>query len=79
MHIFQREEKRQLNRKGPVVRAEIDTELLAEFSSRTDCVLQLKSLKNKMYRPLILMQKPRLNLQKSEHKSKKLEKAAQCS
>ncbi len=36
-HI-QREEKRQLNRKGPVVRAEIDTELFAQFSSQTDSV-----------------------------------------
>lgn len=32
-HI-QREEKRRINRKGPVVRAEIDTELFAQFSKQ---------------------------------------------
>ena len=34
-HI-QREEKRRIHRKGPVVRAEIDTELFAQFSAQTD-------------------------------------------
>jgi len=36
-HI-QREEKRRLNRKGPVVRAEIDTELFAQFSQNMNHV-----------------------------------------
>ena len=34
-HI-QREEKRRIHRKGPVVRAEIDTGLFAQFSAQTD-------------------------------------------
>ncbi len=47
-HI-QREEQRRLHRKGPVVRAEIDTELFAQFSAQADAavpVIELPVQKN---------------------------------
>ena len=47
-HI-QREEQRLINRKGPVVRAEIDTELFAQFSAQADAavpVIELPVQKN---------------------------------
>ncbi|CAB1214417.1 RnfABCDGE type electron transport complex subunit B [Acinetobacter bouvetii] len=40
-HI-QREEKRRLNRKGPVVRANIDTALFAQFSAQSDAVPEIE-------------------------------------
>lgn len=42
-HI-QREEQRRLQRKGPVVRAEIDTELFAQFSAQTDAAVPVIEL-----------------------------------
>ncbi|RZJ23465.1 RnfABCDGE type electron transport complex subunit B [Acinetobacter sp.] len=40
-HI-QREEKRRINRKGPVVRANIDTALFAQFSAQSDQVPEIQ-------------------------------------
>ncbi|TCB71719.1 RnfABCDGE type electron transport complex subunit B [Acinetobacter sp. ANC 4216] len=40
-HI-QREEKRRINRKGPVVRANIDTALFAQFSAQSDLVPEIQ-------------------------------------
>lgn len=40
-HI-QREEKRRIHRKGPVVRAEIDTELFAQFSAQISNIPEIK-------------------------------------
>lgn len=48
-HI-QREEKRRIHRKGPVVRAEIDTQLLHSFLKHLMIYLQFKSLRSQKKR-----------------------------
>ena len=72
-HI-QREEKRRLNRKGPVVRAEIDTELFAQFSAQSDAVPAIKVLEKP--KPMAVQQdaKTTIELAKIRTQIKKLEK-----
>lgn len=72
-HI-QREEKRRVDRKGPVVRAEIDTELFAQFSNQT---MQIESIEvaEKPTTPVVqLDSKSMLELAKLRTQIKKIEK-----
>ena len=72
-HI-QREEKRQLNRKGPVVRAEIDTELFAQFSSQTDAVPAIEVIEKQSMPTINVDAKTTIELAKVRTQIKKLEK-----
>ena len=72
-HI-QREEKRQLNRKGPVVRAEIDTELFAQFSSQTDSVPAIEVVEKQNVATINIDAKTTIELAKIRTQIKKLEK-----
>ena len=72
-HI-QREEKRQLNRKGPVVRAEIDTELFAQFSSQTDSVPAIEVVEKQNVPTINIDAKTTIELAKIRTQIKKLEK-----
>ena len=71
-HI-QREEKRRLNRKGPIVRAEIDTELFAQFSQALNNVPVI-TLADKPKESLPVDAKTTIELAKIRTQIKKLEK-----
>ena len=72
-HI-QREEKRRLNRKGPVVRANIDTALFAQFSAQNDNVPDIVITPNKAKPTVHLDTKSTIELAKIRTQIKKLEK-----
>jgi Na+-translocating ferredoxin:NAD+ oxidoreductase subunit B len=72
-HI-QREEKRRLDRKGPVVRAEIDTQLFAQFSQVSDQVPQIEVIEKKNDLVATLDTKTTIELAKLRTQIKKLEK-----
>ena len=71
-HI-QREEKRRLNRKGPIVRAEIDTELFAQFSQALNNVPVI-TLADKPKESAPIDAKTTIELAKIRTQIKKLEK-----
>ena len=71
-HI-QREEKRRLSRKGPIVRAEIDTEFFAQFSQALNNV-PLITLMDKPKENPVLDAKTTIELAKIRTQIKKLEK-----
>lgn len=71
-HI-QREEKRRLNRKGPIVRAEIDTELFAQFSQALNNVPVI-TLADKPKESAPVDAKTTIELAKIRTQIKKLEK-----
>ncbi|UOH74263.1 RnfABCDGE type electron transport complex subunit B [Acinetobacter schindleri] len=72
-HI-QREEKRRIDRKGPVVRAEINTELFAEFSAQSQNVPVIKVVEKPNEDGLIQDAKTTIELAKLRTQIKKLEK-----
>lgn len=72
-HI-QREEKRRLDRKGPVVRAEIDTQLFAQFSQAIDQVPNIEIIEKKNDLAASLDTKTTIELAKLRTQIKKLEK-----
>ena len=72
-HI-QREEKRRINRKGPVVRAEINTELFAEFSAQSQNVPVIEVVEKPNEDGLIQDAKTTIELAKLRTQIKKLEK-----
>ena len=72
-HI-QREEKRRVNRKGPVVRANIDTALFAQFSAQNDNVPDIVITHNKAKPTVHLDAKSTIELAKIRTQIKKLEK-----
>ena len=72
-HI-QREEKRRTDRKGPVVRAEIDTALFAQFSAQNDAVPDIQILDKEPEMAAKLDAKSTIELAKLRVQIKKLEK-----
>lgn len=72
-HI-QREEKRRIDRKGPVVRAEINTALFAQFSAQVDQVPVIEIVKKPADEVVTLDTKTTIELAKLRTKIKKLEK-----
>ena len=72
-HI-QREEKRRIDRKGPVVRAEINTELIAEFSAQSQNVPVIEVVEKPNEDGLIQDAKTTIELAKLRTQIKKLEK-----
>lgn len=72
-HI-QREEKRRLNRKGPVVRAEINTELFAQFSSQIQSIPAIQVMDKPTELVTQLDAKTTIELAKLRTQIKKLEK-----
>ena len=72
-HI-QREEKRRIHRKGPVVRAEIDTELFAQFSAQTDQLPEIQIIEKSNEIPPSIDAKTTIELAKIRTQIKKLEK-----
>lgn len=72
-HI-QREELRRLHRKGPVVRAEIDTALFAQFSQQTDAVPEIQMVEKTDYPAVTHDAKTTIELAKLRTQIKKLEK-----
>ena len=72
-HI-QREEKRRIYRKGPVVRAEIDTELFAQFSAQTDQLPEIQIIEKSNEIPPSIDAKTTIELAKIRTQIKKLEK-----
>ena len=72
-HI-QREEKRGLNRKGPVVRANIDTALFAQFSAQNDSVPDIVITQTEAKPTVHLDAKSTIELAKIRTQIKKLEK-----
>ena len=72
-HI-QREEKRRIHRKGPIVRTEIDTELFAQFSAHTSNVPEI--IRVEKVKPTVVQQdaKTTIELAKLRTQIKKLEK-----
>lgn len=72
-HI-QREEKRRIDRKGPVVRAEINTALFAQFSAQVDQVPVIEIVKKPADEVVTLDAKTTLELAKLRTQIKKLEK-----
>lgn len=72
-HI-QREEKRRIDRKGPVVRAEINTALFAQFSAQVDQVPAIEIVKKPADEVVTLDAKTTLELAKLRTQIKKLEK-----
>jgi len=72
-HI-QREEKRRIDRKGPVVRAEINTALFAQFSAQVDQVPVIEIVKKPADEVVTLDAKTTIELAKLRTKIKKLEK-----
>lgn len=72
-HI-QREEKRRLNRKGPVVRAAIDTEFFAQFSKQNEDLPSIQISKKTTETPQIVDAKTTIELAKLRTQIKKLEK-----
>ncbi|MFH7348240.1 RnfABCDGE type electron transport complex subunit B [Acinetobacter variabilis] len=72
-HI-QREEKRRIDRKGPVVRAEINTALFAQFSAQVDQVPVIEIVKKPVDEVVTLDAKTTIELAKLRTQIKKLEK-----
>ncbi|MEC8056808.1 MAG: RnfABCDGE type electron transport complex subunit B, partial [Pseudomonadota bacterium] len=72
-HI-QREEHQRLTRKGPIVRAEIDTELFAQFSRAVEEVPVIKLIEDQAKIPTTLDAKTTIELAKLRTQIKKLEK-----
>jgi len=72
-HI-QREEKRRIDRKGPVVRAEINTELFAEFSAQSQNVPVIEVVEKPNEDGLIQDAQTTIELAKLRTQIKKLEK-----
>lgn len=72
-HI-QREEKRRIDRKGPVVRAEINTALFAQFSAQVDQVPAIEIVKKPEDEVVTLDAKTTIELAKLRTQIKKLEK-----
>ncbi|WP_286964298.1 MULTISPECIES: RnfABCDGE type electron transport complex subunit B [Acinetobacter] len=72
-HI-QREEKRRIDRKGPVVRAEINTALFAQFSAQVDQVPAIEIVKKPTDEVVTLDAKTTIELAKLRTQIKKLEK-----
>lgn len=72
-HI-QREEKSRINRKGPVVRAEIDIELFAQFSAHTQNVPTLELNHKSAESNVVVDAKTTIELAKLRTNIKKLEK-----
>lgn len=72
-HI-QREEKRRVDRKGPVVRAEINAELFAQFSAQTDQLPSIEVVEKTNESNLTLDAKTTIELAKLRTQIKKLEK-----
>src|SRR5690606_29641189 len=72
-HI-QREEKRRVDRKGPVVRAEINTELFAQFSNQIKPVQSIEVVEKPAQVMVGLDNKTMLELAKLRTQIKKLEK-----
>ncbi|WP_032065380.1 RnfABCDGE type electron transport complex subunit B, partial [Acinetobacter baumannii] len=71
-HI-QREEKRRIHRKGPVVRAEIDTQLFAQFSQALDDLPSIQLIE-KPKEAIVSDAKTTIELAKIRTQIKKLEK-----
>jgi electron transport complex protein RnfB len=72
-HI-QREEKRRLDRKGPVVRAEINTALFARFSAQADQLPVIEVAKKPEDEPVTLDARTTIEMAKLRTQIKKLEK-----
>ncbi|WP_180052978.1 MULTISPECIES: RnfABCDGE type electron transport complex subunit B [unclassified Acinetobacter] len=72
-HI-QREEKRRIDRKGPVVRVEINTALFAQFSAQVDQVPVIEIVQKPADEVVTLDTKTTLELAKLRTQIKKLEK-----
>lgn len=72
-HI-QREEKRRIDRKGPVVRAEINTALFAQFSAQVDQVPVIEIVKKPADEVITVDAKTTIELAKLRTQIKKLEK-----
>lgn len=72
-HI-QREEKRRTDRKGPVVRAEIDTALFARFSALNEQLPVIEVASKPEHVPVALDSKTTIELAKLRTQIKKLEK-----
>ena len=71
---IQREEKRRIDRKGPVVRAEINTALFAQFSAQVDQVPVIEIVKKPADEVVTLDAKTTIELAKLRTQIKKLEK-----
>lgn len=71
---IQREEKRRIDRKGPVVRAEINTALFAQFSAQVDQVPPIEIVKKPADEVVTLDAKTTIELAKLRTQIKKLEK-----
>jgi len=72
-HI-QREEKQRLHRKCPVVRAEIDTALFAQFSAQNDTIPDIQIIEKEPEMAAKLDAKSTIELAKLRVQIKKLEK-----
>lgn len=72
-HI-QREEKQRINRKGPVVRAEIDTTLFAQFANQTNNTSKIEVIENTQQKNLVYDAQTTIELAKIRTQIKKLEK-----
>ncbi|RZG45935.1 RnfABCDGE type electron transport complex subunit B [Acinetobacter wuhouensis] len=72
-HI-QREEKRRIHRKGPVVRAEIDTELFAQITQQSQALPTIEVVETPIKNPVIHDAKTTIELAKIRTQIKKLEK-----
>lgn len=72
-HI-QREEQRRIHRKGPVVRAEINTALFAQFSSQSDAVPAISMMEKATENVISHDAKTTIELAKLRTQIKKLEK-----
>ena len=72
-HI-QREENRRIHRKGPVVRAEIDTELFAQYTEQNQQLPAIEVLKKPEQAKMVMDAKTTIELAKIRTQIKKLEK-----
>ncbi|NHB58398.1 RnfABCDGE type electron transport complex subunit B [Acinetobacter shaoyimingii] len=72
-HI-QREEKSRLHRKGPVVRAEINTELFAQFTAQLNNIPEIQMIEKPEQPVITLDAKTTIELAKIRTQIKKLEK-----
>ncbi|MDM1783036.1 RnfABCDGE type electron transport complex subunit B [Acinetobacter bereziniae] len=72
-HI-QREEKQRIHRKGPVVRAEIDTELFAQITQNSQSLPTIEIVEAPQKKPIVTDAKTTIELAKLRTQIKKLEK-----
>lgn len=72
-HI-QREENRRIHRKGPVVRAEIDTELFAQYTEQNQQLPAIEVLEKPEQAKMVMDAKTTIELAKIRTQIKKLEK-----